>query len=864
MAFLFKTASFRSVAAFIAAMTLVTTFGFLPFSASAAACVTGDLIKGSGSAVYYCDADGKRLAFSDSRTFFTWYADFSRVKTISDGELSAIPFGGLVTMRPGVKMVKIVSDTKVYAVGRGGVLRWIKTEEMARTIFGKDWNRQVVDLPVSLFVNYKVGAPIEAPGQYFWSKEQESSPTIAVEKARKAAVTESDLARVVQPEVDSSLPKPVAREEVKEKQDSVTKPLPEPEKKLPTETAKPGVVSKFPAPNAVNVPLSSNITITFNMDMDPASIGGGTYWLRNNKYAFTAPPIPVALSYADRVATLDPNGLLEPGNTYTVYLSRWIKDLKGNQLSSDTNWSFTTASIAPVVVSTEPGSGSVGLGVNENVRAHFDRIMDYTTVNANSFTLKKGAVPVAGSVWFEQANNTVVFDPQSPLEYGTNYTATLTTGIKDLNNIALASDFNWSFATAPFVKPSISAKWPGENASITETLPIIKIDFNKDIDKVSINGNTFILWGPDGRVPGTIGYSSRTATFTVSQNLVRGQNYRFEANTGIKDPDGNSLDQKHEWTFSVSAFPTVTSVTPVKDATEVDVDTKILAQFSMDMEASSINTNTFIVYDPSGLPISGTVSYVADMKTAVFTPSALLKPNTKYRPRLTTGAKGQSGNFLASTHDSAFTTSLPKVIAMAPGASATGVPLSSNITIAFNMDMDPASINENTFRIWTGTNNLPGKVTYANRVATLDLDKDLVPGESYSPLIGGIRAYDGTVLTPPGPWTFTADRVPPAVVSTDPAPASQAVPLANRWITAQFDREMDASTINASTFVLKKGGSALSGTVYHVPGGKAVFYANDPLVPNTVYEATVTTGMKDKKGIAAGSNYVWFFTTANN
>ncbi len=119
------------------------------------------LIKGSDDAVYYQAVDGKRYVFPDAKTYFSWYDDFSRVEIISDEELAAIPIGGNVTMRPGVKLVKIKSTPEVYAVAKGGVLRWIKTEEIAQFLYGKDWMNSVVDISDAFFVNYKFGEIID-------------------------------------------------------------------------------------------------------------------------------------------------------------------------------------------------------------------------------------------------------------------------------------------------------------------------------------------------------------------------------------------------------------------------------------------------------------------------------------------------------------------------------------------------------------------------------------------------------------------------------------------------------------------------------------------------------------------------------
>ncbi len=126
----------------------------------AAACTADSLIRASSKTVYYCGADGKRYVFPNAKTYATWYADFSSVKILSDAVLASIPLGGNVTYRPGVRLVKITTDVKVYAVAPGGTLRWITTGDLATKYYGANWSKLVDDVPDAYFTNYRIGADI--------------------------------------------------------------------------------------------------------------------------------------------------------------------------------------------------------------------------------------------------------------------------------------------------------------------------------------------------------------------------------------------------------------------------------------------------------------------------------------------------------------------------------------------------------------------------------------------------------------------------------------------------------------------------------------------------------------------------------
>lgn len=179
---------FSRLTAFFTAM--VTSVSFLaPAAAMAmtnapsAVFSPGDLIKGeSFSAVYYYASNGKRYVFPNEKTYFTWYTDFSTVKTLSDAQLGVIGIGGNVTYKPGYKMVKITTDPKVYAVDRGGILRHVTSQELAETLYGLNWQSDIDDVPDAFFTNYRIGTAIEVASDYVPGDVQTLTPSIAEDK----------------------------------------------------------------------------------------------------------------------------------------------------------------------------------------------------------------------------------------------------------------------------------------------------------------------------------------------------------------------------------------------------------------------------------------------------------------------------------------------------------------------------------------------------------------------------------------------------------------------------------------------------------------------------------------------------------
>jgi plastocyanin len=147
----------------------------------------GDLIRGeSYSAVYYYGEDGFRYVFPNDKTYFTWYDNFDDVVWLTDGDLADIQIGGNVTYKPGVKMVKITSDPKVYVVGSGGELRAIPSETVAEALYGSSWNTMIDDVPDGFFSNYTLGSALEFASQFDPSSEEASAWGIGSDKSLKA------------------------------------------------------------------------------------------------------------------------------------------------------------------------------------------------------------------------------------------------------------------------------------------------------------------------------------------------------------------------------------------------------------------------------------------------------------------------------------------------------------------------------------------------------------------------------------------------------------------------------------------------------------------------------------------------------
>jgi hypothetical protein len=118
--------------------------------------------------------------------------------------------------------------------------------------------------------------------------------------------------------------------------------------------------------------------------------------------------------------------------------------------------------------------------------------------------------------------------------------------------------------------------------------------------------------------------------------------------TGCSKKNDNPVPQS-----SGSQAPTVSSTSPVSNATGIARNKVITVTFSEVMDSLTINSSTFTLKQ-GVTPVAGTISYSGT--TAMLTPATILTADVTYTATITTGAKSKTGNALASNSAFNFTT----------------------------------------------------------------------------------------------------------------------------------------------------------------------------------------------------------------
>jgi hypothetical protein len=671
------------------------------------------------------------------------------------------------------------------------------------------------------------------------------------------------------------------------------------------DSTNPAVNFTVPANDEMGVPINGKIALTFSEAMDPNT-------LNNNTFTLTGPgsnPVTGVVSYAGNgtLATFTPSTKLNANTRYTAQVSTGAEDLSGNRLPTNTLWAFTTGltldTTSPSEVYSNPANGANSVAVNGQLHVTFSEFMDPLTLTSATFKLVSlpGFKPVSGTVTY--TGKIATFTPSVNLTANTAFTATITTQATDLAGNGLAVNKVWSFTTGASdgsggsssgssggggggggggtpipdtTQPLLSGSTPTNGTLGVAVNGKLSVTFSEPMNPTTLNSTTFTLAGPGVTpVAGTVSYTGNTATFTPNSNLAANTLFTATITTGAKDLAGNNLAVNKVWTFTTGTIPDtiaplLSSSNPANGATGVAVNGSIATTFNEPMDPLTITTTTFTLTGPGLTPVAGTVSYVGT--TATFTPTNPLAPNTLFTATITTAVKDLAGNNLVTVKTWTFTTgatpdtTAPTFSASNPANGAIGVAVNGTLAATFSEPMAPLTITTATYTV-TGPGLTPvaGTVSYAGTVATFTPTNPLVANTLFTATITtGVKDLAGNALAVNKVWTFTTGATPdttaPTFSSSNPANGAVGVAV-NSSLASTFSEPMNPLTITTTTFTLTGPGlTPVSGAVTYA-GNTATFTPTNPLAGNTLFTATLTTGVKDLAGNNLAVTKTWTFTT---
>ncbi len=524
----------------------------------------------------------------------------------------------------------------------------------------------------------------------------------------------------------------------------------------------PTVISTDPTNNATGVLPDKTISATFSMAMDPLTLTASTFTVKQGLTTVAG-----TVTYTGTTVSFKSSGPLTSNALYVCTITTGAKNVAGVALAENYVWSFTTESAAgPKVVLTDPLNNATNVVLNKTVTATFNEIMDPLTLNATTFTIKQGSTEVVGVISY--FGKTVVFLPTTLFLSNTLYTATITTGAKNVAGTPMAADYVWTFTTGTIAAPTVISTSPTNNATGVLLNKIVTATFSEAMNPLTITATTFTLNQGTTVIAGTVTYAGTTASFAPSVALEPNTIYTGTITTGVTNVAGVPMSYNYTWTFTTlsTAAPTVISTDPLNNATGVPLNKTVTATFSMPMDPLTVTATTFTLNQGS-IAIAGVVSYSGT--TASFIPSVSLEPNTLYTGTITTGATSASGVPMVNNYVWTFATlsvAPPMVTSTDPLNNAENVNINKTVTATFNMPMNPLTLTSASFTLKEGTNLVVGVVSYSGTTVSFNPSSDLLQATLYTATITtGAMNLAGIPIAEDYVWSFTTGTtvIPPQI-----------------------------------------------------------------------------------------------------
>jgi glucose/arabinose dehydrogenase len=336
-----------------------------------------------------------------------------------------------------------------------------------------------------------------------------------------------------------------------------------------------------------------------------------------------------------------------------------------------------------------------------------------------------------------------------PVAVSTGVIALTTTG-----GAANISGIRVNFGAPDTAPPSVVSVSPTDAATGIATTAAPAITFSEPI----VAGSGTITLAIDGgaAVTTTVNVSGSVATLNHATPLAANTTYRVTATTGVTDLAGNALAPAFTSTFTTgigdSTPPTVVSVNPLNAATGISIAVAPTITFSEPVLPDS--ALSLAVVGGAAVSITPAVSG----STITLNHATPLLPATTYRITATTGITDLSGNAMAATFTSTFTTAAaadttaPTVVSVNPTNAATGVAVAAAPAITFSEPVTPGSAI--TLAVVGGA-TVATTPSVSGNVVTLNHAAPLAAGTTYRIAATAVPDLAGNTLATPFTSTFT-------------------------------------------------------------------------------------------------------------
>jgi hypothetical protein len=631
-----------------------------------------------------------------------------------------------------------------------------------------------------------------------------------------------------------------------------------------TDTTGP-TVSISPVSGATGVPLHAHVVVQASKPLDPTSWNQSSIQVLDN----LSHPVPGTVSQADtQTLTFVPTGTAVAAGTSVGCWSG--QALNGYSFSSNTM-------SVEYCVSTCAGQGYAYAGVayGSNCYCGGDTYWQNGQSASCTTTCNGNALETCGG---GNAENVYAASSQAATNlFLPNITYTVNvSGFTDADGNAVVpatSQFTTGTTTGSGGLTLTSTNIPNGSTNVSNT-QAIQLTFSQILNPETVNTGTLLVmnsWNSNLGIAGTYSVDGAKVTFTPSSPYPAGATIWVGSCNGPTDVLGDVFSGCYQQLLSftvTTATPDTTplqviSVNPASGATGVRPDVPVSVTFNKSITPYSVyyNSNNALLFSGQGLQDRGSITMSADNRTMTFN-TGTLYTGTAYTIDLPAGGiTDQSGNALASTFTSTFTTGYNpatgngSVSRVNPGFNATGVPTNTLLTLYLNRMVNPATLAGNVIvtvngQVYAGSVQATASGYEVQFTPTVAFPYGAVVQWWFS----GVSDTDGNAFNANNGVFYTQAAVNLATAQPQIVAVSPGIGSVNMPTNGQFDLEynvpIDPTTLGG---VFLNSGPSTPFTIALVPGSPNVvrITPNTPWDPSTFYGFCVNTSLKGTNGVAA-------------
>ncbi len=404
----------------------------------------------------------------------------------------------------------------------------------------------------------------------------------------------------------------------------------------------PSIASLSPENNAINVPVGITLTLTFekSIQFNPNGTFSINIFSPNEEVPISFEEFeivngtpPSGVSILDNQIFINPSSNFEFEKNYYINIeSNSIQSTAGvsfGGISDNYTWNFTTeAAPLPSIASLSPENNATDVPVDATLTLTFEKNIQFNpdgTFNIGifiptgeepilfeGFQIVDGTPPSGVSI----LGNQIIINPSSNFDYEKNYYINIESNLIQSTEGAsfggISDNSTWSFTTEAVPPPSIASLSPENNATDVPLDITLTLTFDQIIQFNPIGTFNIVIFTPNGEEPilfegFQIVEGSLPIGVSISDNQIfidPSSDFDFEKNyyiniesNLIQSTEGVSfggISDNSTWSFTTEAAPappSIISLSPENNATDVPVDATLTLTFDANIKANPLSSD---------------------------------------------------------------------------------------------------------------------------------------------------------------------------------------------------------------------------------------------------------------------------------